>query len=59
MSFARPGRDTTASAIEEVFVEAKAEDDFGVRDLELVYSVNGGAEKVVKLFDGDAPRCRK
>ncbi len=35
-----------------MFVEASAEDDFGVRDLELVYSVNGGAEKVVKLFGG-------
>ena len=52
MSFARPGRDTSASAIEEVFVEAQAEDDYGVRDLELVYSVNGGAEKMVKLFGG-------
>ena len=52
VSFVRPGRDTTASAVEEVFVEAKAEDDFGVRDLELVYSVNGGEEKVVKLFGG-------
>jgi hypothetical protein len=52
VSFIRPGRDTTASAVEEVFVEAKAEDDFGVRDLELVYSVNGGDEKVVQLFSG-------
>ncbi len=52
VSFAKPGRDTSASAIEEVYVEAQAEDDFGVRDLELVYSVNGGAEKTVKLFAG-------
>ena len=52
VSFAKPGRDTSASAIEEVYVEAQAEDDFGVRDLELVYSVNGGAEKTVKLFGG-------
>ena len=52
VSFNRPGRDTSASPIEEVFVEANAEDDFGIRDLELVYSVNGGPEKVVKLFDG-------
>ena len=42
ISFSRPGRDTSASAIEEVFVEASAEDDYGVRDLELVYSENGG-----------------
>ena len=52
VSFAKPGRDTSASAIEEVYVEAQAEDDFGVRDLELVYSVNGGEEKSVKLFGG-------
>jgi hypothetical protein len=52
VSIARPGRDTNASPIEEVFVEARADDDFGVRDLELVYSVNGAAEKTIKLFDG-------
>lgn len=52
VSFARPGRDTSASPIEEVFVEANAEDDYGIRDLELVYSVNGGPERVVKLFAG-------
>jgi hypothetical protein len=52
VSISKPGRDTSASPIEEVFVEASAEDDFGVRDLELVYSVNGGPEKSVRLFDG-------
>jgi hypothetical protein len=52
VSFNRPGRDTSVSSIEEVFVEATAEDDFGIRNLELVYSVNGGPEKVVKLFSG-------
>jgi hypothetical protein len=52
VSLARPGRDTSASPIEEIFVEAVAEDDYGVRDLELVYAVNGGAEKTVKLFAG-------
>ena len=52
VSIAKPGRDTNASPIEEVFVEARAEDDFGVRDLELVYSVNGSAEKSIRLFDG-------
>ena len=54
VSFAKPGRDTTASPIEEVFVEATAEDDFGVRDLDLVYSVNGGEEKTIKLFGGSS-----
>lgn len=52
VSIAKPGRDTTASPIEEVFVEARAEDDFGVRDLDLVYAVNGGPEKSLRLFDG-------
>lgn len=52
VSISKPGRDTSASPIEEVFVEASAEDDFGVKDLELVYSVNGTAEKTVRLFDG-------
>ena len=45
VSFVKPGRDTSASPIEEVFLEAKAEDDYGIKSLELVYSVNGGAEK--------------
>ena len=52
VSISKPGRDTTASPIEEVFVEAHAQDDYGVRDLDLVYSVNGGAEKTIRLFDG-------
>jgi hypothetical protein len=52
VSFSRPGRDTTASPIEEVFVEATAEDDFGIQNLELVYSVNGGPEQRVTLFAG-------
>ena len=52
VSFAKPGRDTSASSIEEVYVEAQAEDDFGIRNLELVYSVNGGPEETVTLFGG-------
>ena len=50
--FINPGRDTTASAVEEVFVEARADDDFGLFSLDLMYSVNGGPEKTVALFDG-------
>ena len=50
--FLNPGRDTTASAIEELFVEARADDDFGLRSLDLVYSVNGGAEETVGLYNG-------
>src|SRR5262249_6688769 len=52
VTFSRPGRDTSASSIEAGFREASADDDYGVKDLGLVYSVNGGAEKTVKLFSG-------
>ena len=52
VTFVDPGRDTTASAIEEMFVEARADDDFGLRSLQLVYSVNGGPEATVSLFNG-------
>ncbi len=57
--FVTPGRDTTASAIEEVFVEARADDDFGLLSLHLVYSANGGAEQSVQLFDGSASGLRE
>ena len=50
VSFLRPGRDATASAIEELFIEARADDDYGLRSLELVYSVNGLEEKSVSLY---------
>jgi hypothetical protein len=52
VSFSRPGRDTMATPVEELFVEAKASDDFGIKQLELVYAVNGGKEKTVRLFGG-------
>ena len=45
VSFSKPGRDLRATSIDEVFVEAQADDDFGVARLDLVYAVNGGAEK--------------
>ena len=38
------GRDTDATPVEEFFVEARADDDYAVKNLQLVYSVNGGAE---------------
>jgi hypothetical protein len=52
VSFNIPGRDIQASPIEELYVEALAQDDFGVRDLELVYSINGQEEQRVDLFQG-------
>jgi len=47
-----PGRDAQASAIEEIFIEAQADDDYGIGDLRLVYSVNGEAEDTLSLFRG-------
>jgi len=52
ITFTKPRRDLNATPLEEVFVEAQAEDDFGVRDMQLVYSVNGGPEKTIRLFAG-------
>src|SRR5690606_32168022 len=46
----KPGRDMRASSVDEVFVEASAEDDHGIGTLELVFSVNGGEEQAVQLF---------
>jgi len=48
----KPGRDSKVSPIEEVFAEVKAEDDYGLSRVELVYSVNGSEEKVVPLYGG-------
>ena len=52
LSFAKPGRDTRAHKLEEVFTEAHVEDDYGVAKLDLVYSVNGGDEKTITLLGG-------
>jgi hypothetical protein len=52
VSITKPGRDAKVSSLEEVFIEARAEDDFGVQRLELVYSVNGGEQKNVSLHRG-------
>jgi hypothetical protein len=47
---ARPMHDYRASPIEEVTVALKADDEFGLSELTLHYSVNGGAEKTVDLL---------
>jgi hypothetical protein len=43
----RPASDREATPLEEVLVEARADDDFGVDSFEMVYSVRGEPEKVV------------
>ena len=43
----RPSGDTQITPLEEVPIEARADDDFGIASLDMVYSVSGGAEKIV------------
>ncbi|MCH7855129.1 MAG: hypothetical protein IIB37_00130 [Gemmatimonadetes bacterium] len=54
VSFSKPGRDERASPIEEFYVEVTADDDYGISELLFIYSVNGGPEDTVRLFDGRA-----
>src|SRR5687767_3132808 len=49
ISFDKPGRDKKATNLEEVFTQARAEDDYGVVSMDLHFSVNGGDEKRVNL----------
>ncbi len=59
VAFSKPGRDLRSTSIDEVFVEAQADDDFGVARLELVYSVNGGVEKSLRLAAGGAKPAKQ
>jgi hypothetical protein len=43
----RPASDRQVTRVEEVAIEAKADDDFGVAALDLVFSIGSGPEKVV------------
>lgn len=47
----KPGRDMKVTSVQEVFVQARAEDDHGVASMELYYSVNGGPERKIQLQD--------
>ena len=49
IEFARPGRDWSASSIEEVTARIFARDDFQLESLELRYTVNGGEWQSVEL----------
>jgi hypothetical protein len=49
VTFSRPQRDLRPTSLEEVFAEARAEDDFGLERLDLMLSVNGGGEKAIRL----------
>jgi hypothetical protein len=43
----RPAGDQQITPLDEVPIEARADDDFGIASLDMVYSVAGGAEKVI------------
>jgi hypothetical protein len=49
IEFARPGRDWSASGIEEVTARIMVEDDFQLESLELRYSVNGADWQSIDL----------
>ena len=49
----RPGGDREITPLEEVVVEARAEDDYGLRRFELVYGVRGRPDRVVSLQHDD------
>jgi hypothetical protein len=50
ISIVRPGGDYRASPIEEVTLGARADDDFGLHDVHLHYSINGGPDHDVSLL---------
>ena len=52
IQFTKPGRDQKVLSVDEVYTEARADDDYGVAKVDLVYSVNGGPEKTMPLHDG-------
>ncbi len=52
IAIAKPLRDLRATNVEEVFTELKAEDDIGLGRVELHFSVNGGEERTLRLYDG-------
>jgi hypothetical protein len=45
----RPAGDRQATPLEEVTIEARADDDYGIASFDLVYSVRGGKEQAVPL----------
>jgi hypothetical protein len=50
ISVARPGGDYRASPIEEVTVGVKGADEFGLKEMRLHYSVNGGPDREMSLL---------
>ena len=55
----RPGSDRQVTRLEEITVEARADDDYGISQLDLVYAVRGGQERVIPLHEGAALARRR
>ena len=55
----RPGQDYRASPIEEVTIGVRAGAEFGLRQMDLHYSVNGGPEKTVDLLKEPGAKTSK
>ncbi len=55
----RPGQDYRASPIEEVTIGVRGGAEFGLRQMELHYSVNGGPEKTVDLLKSSGEKTAK
>ncbi|MFT5894031.1 MAG: hypothetical protein ACI8VW_000898, partial [bacterium] len=49
VTWIKPGRDVTASPIEEVTIQVEASDDFAIESIDLMYSVNAGDWQSVSL----------
>ncbi len=45
----KPAADRSVTSLEEVDIEAQAQDDYGIASMDLVYAVRGGSETVVPL----------
>ncbi|MEM7254669.1 MAG: hypothetical protein AAF493_24920 [Pseudomonadota bacterium] len=55
VSMVWPRKDVRATQIEELVLEAEADDDVSLRRLELVVSINGGDERTIDLLDTPNP----
>ena len=55
----RPSGDQGVTSLEEVPIEARADDDFGIASFDMVYSVSGGPEQTVPFTSlGGTPTAR-
>jgi len=59
INITHPGGDYRASPIEEVSIGVQGADQFGLRDLRLHYSVNGGPEQQINLINKSGLKIAK